>query len=51
MNKIPVGQTIAKTYRFAFGDLSLDESSRSLALFVSDLMPRLKGMTTGATKT
>jgi alkanesulfonate monooxygenase SsuD/methylene tetrahydromethanopterin reductase-like flavin-dependent oxidoreductase (luciferase family) len=27
--------------RFAFGDLSLDESSRSLALFVSDVMPRL----------
>jgi len=28
--------------RFAFGDLSHDETSRSLALFVSKVMPRLK---------
>ena len=35
--------------RFAFGDLSLDESSRSLALFVSDVMPRLGA--TGETRT
>jgi alkanesulfonate monooxygenase SsuD/methylene tetrahydromethanopterin reductase-like flavin-dependent oxidoreductase (luciferase family) len=28
--------------RFAFGDLSFDEASRSLALFVNEVMPRLK---------
>ena len=28
--------------RFAFGDLTLDESSRSLALFAQEVMPRLK---------
>ena len=33
--------------RFAFGDLTLDESSRSLGLFVAEVMPRLARGATG----
>ncbi len=31
--------------RFAFGDLTLEESSRSVALFASEVMPRLAALT------
>jgi alkanesulfonate monooxygenase SsuD/methylene tetrahydromethanopterin reductase-like flavin-dependent oxidoreductase (luciferase family) len=30
--------------RFAFGDLTLEESSRSVALFASEVMPRLAAL-------
>lgn len=34
--------------RFAFGDLSLEESTRSVALFASEVMPRLAALKTAA---